>query len=1072
MRIDQIKLVRFGEFADWEVGDLQPGLNALFGPNETGKSTLLGAIRFLLFGSAGRQSGVNQYEPDGDKRHVEAILWHDGTLWHLTRRDVRGKGAFTLKPADGGPNVLLDTFNRDWLGNTSRGTYQSVYALGLDDLQWCNELRDVILVQADPMGEKLRDAIKETEKATAQAPVKHALAAWKKANDEVLQLSQQPAQLNDYERQLSRERQRVAELDEELAGVRKGLARCREILDARETWNRAASLRTQLEPLADVAEFPLTAERDYQAARERHDEARTQADEARSRAQSIERELDGLWVDETLLTHAGAVEKLADEAAQHRELPGQLQEAEQRAEMALAAARQEADCRCGHDADIATLRNLDTSATTQSKLEEAASALSRAETAHAQAKKATDDAARAREQAEEEVAEVEKALDALPEPVDVDALRARVEQVERWQALQVEWRLACREHKAAQQKHDDLVAHHKRESEARAQAEAQARRWEDDRAAQEKAMASAARRRRSFSLAGGVLFLLAAVAGYALGQTWAPYCLIGAACLIAIAFGTPAPVPLARQPLPPLPELTVTPEQLQNAAAELARAGEAANQVQTRLAEAAAAAQLPEEVTEAVVEARRQELVREREEAQAAMVRRKELETRLQSAQARQKRAAEELERLEAEEHRAQDATEKAQAAWGELLQSLGLPPEFQPGAARTYLDGARVVQARLREHDERSAEAKRLRERLERFREEAETLAATLGQEIPADDPWGLHAARQWRERLKEERENDLRRRNLLEKQREAGEQCKQAEATADEAERQMEEVLRGAQAADENDLLRRVRDHEEWTRLTSELREVESQLRSTRSEEEWQEFLQRLESADWDALEQEAAKLTETEVALVQERDQAQQSIGSLQDAISKLRQDEALAEAQARREEARARVVQLRRAWAPRTVAHALLTLTRRDFEAQRQPEAVRRTGALFEEVTGGRWGRIIASDGAVRVLREENGRVIERDEERLSRGARDALMLCARLAAIEQAVDRLPLPVVLDDALVNLDRRRHERALRIVARLAEKTQVLLFTCHEHTMALLRDAGVAHHPILLPGKASAGA
>ena len=44
-----------------------------------------------------------------------------------------------------------------------------------------------------------------------------------------------------------------------------------------------------------MAEFPLTAERDYQAARERHDEARTQADEVRPRAQSIERELDGLW---------------------------------------------------------------------------------------------------------------------------------------------------------------------------------------------------------------------------------------------------------------------------------------------------------------------------------------------------------------------------------------------------------------------------------------------------------------------------------------------------------------------------------------------------------------------------------------------------------------------------------------------------------------------------------------------------------------------------------------------------------------------------------------------------------
>ena len=95
------------------------------------------------------------------------------------------------------------------------------------------------------MGEKLRDAIKETEKATAQAPVKHALAAWKKANDEVLQ-PQQPAQLNEHERQLIARAPARCRTGRGTRRRRKGLARCREILDARETWNRAASLRTQL----------------------------------------------------------------------------------------------------------------------------------------------------------------------------------------------------------------------------------------------------------------------------------------------------------------------------------------------------------------------------------------------------------------------------------------------------------------------------------------------------------------------------------------------------------------------------------------------------------------------------------------------------------------------------------------------------------------------------------------------------------------------------------------------------------------------------------------------------------
>lgn len=82
--------------------------------------------------------------------------------------------------------------------------------------------------------------------------------------------------------------------------------------------------------------------------------------------------------------------------------------------------------------------------------------------------------------------------------------------------------------------------------------------------------------------------------------------------------------------------------------------------------------------------------------------------------------------------------------------------------------------------------------------------------------------------------------------------------------------------------------------------------------------------------------------------------------------------------------------------------------------------------------------------------------ERSVPQLSDGTRDQLYFALRLAAIQEASARTgPMPVVLDDVLVNFDDDRARAALRCLATLSEQTQVLLFTHHRHVVVLAEEA-----------------
>ena len=81
--------------------------------------------------------------------------------------------------------------------------------------------------------------------------------------------------------------------------------------------------------------------------------------------------------------------------------------------------------------------------------------------------------------------------------------------------------------------------------------------------------------------------------------------------------------------------------------------------------------------------------------------------------------------------------------------------------------------------------------------------------------------------------------------------------------------------------------------------------------------------------------------------------------------------------------------------------------------------------------------------------------------LSEGTRDQLFLALRLAAVEQALDDgHALPFVADDLFASFDEARAHAAFRGLASLAHRTQVLVFTHHEHVARLAEACGAALH------------
>lgn len=164
-----------------------------------------------------------------------------------------------------------------------------------------------------------------------------------------------------------------------------------------------------------------------------------------------------------------------------------------------------------------------------------------------------------------------------------------------------------------------------------------------------------------------------------------------------------------------------------------------------------------------------------------------------------------------------------------------------------------------------------------------------------------------------------------------------------------------------------------------------------------------------------------------------------------------------------------VHLRR-WALLGASSFLLKRTLSRYETERQPAVISRAAELFAEVTRGRYNALIpreepAGRRTLEVWRADGGHI---DSTLLSSGTQQQLYLCVRLAYAENFSERATsLPLVLDDVLVNFDPVRSLEVTRAITKVATMHQVLLFTCHPHTVETFAQVGDQPRVIELPSR-----
>ncbi|MEO7649211.1 MAG: hypothetical protein ABIZ80_01995, partial [Bryobacteraceae bacterium] len=204
-----------------------------------------------------------------------------------------------------------------------------------------------------------------------------------------------------------------------------------------------------------------------------------------------------------------------------------------------------------------------------------------------------------------------------------------------------------------------------------------------------------------------------------------------------------------------------------------------------------------------------------------------------------------------------------------------------------------------------------------------------------------------------------------------------------------------------------------------------------------------------EWKA---QAEKMQRDLILLQARRDEAVGRLRLAGAARSALEESSDVAALEVEEHSLRAELARAADEWRVAALARGLVERTLGEFSRTRQPAVLEHASAAFGRVTAGAYQKVVQDDGGWNLTVLDRNQQRKRPEE-LSRGTAEQLYLCLRMALAAEFERRsTPLPLVMDDVLVNFDPERAAAVAQEIAAFAQGRQVLLFTCHPQTANLL--------------------
>lgn len=265
---------------------------------------------------------------------------------------------------------------------------------------------------------------------------------------------------------------------------------------------------------------------------------------------------------------------------------------------------------------------------------------------------------------------------------------------------------------------------------------------------------------------------------------------------------------------------------------------------------------------------------------------------------------------------------------------------------------------------------------------------------------------------------------------------------------------ILKKAEADDETGLYKIFEEQEKADSLERELKSAESGIKSICGHDNFDDTVKFLSGT---GPEEISLKLDEYNTRL-QECESRYSSvttiIGSMAQQIDDLLKPDEMYDLQNQVEALKTRLREETCEWLATKMAIEILTEAKQKYEEEKQPAVITSSGDYFRKITDSGYIGLKVSLGDKHVsLQDKSG--VSKTVSELSRGTREQLLLALRMGLIsEYEKNAEPLPVVLDDVMVNFDPERAQNTARALYNFAGSRQVLIFTCHPSTIDLFRS------------------
>ena len=444
------------------------------------------------------------------------------------------------------------------------------------------------------------------------------------------------------------------------------------------------------------------------------------------------------------------------------------------------------------------------------------------------------------------------------------------------------------------------------------------------------------------------------------------------------------------------------------------------------------------------------------EEAKEQQRRTAELQTEIRRLEKQLAKYSDELQNLTARETTAAEE-------WQAVLSRLKLPTNWNTELAREVIDKLNGTRVRLDALPGEEARINAMQARINEFDQRVHALCSALDPQLLRDPPELSveKLAEQVERAVEAQRVHDA----LSQKLVAAHEQRKSLSEQHQKVDAARLSLFNIAGVANEPEFLEVVTRAEKIIRLEAEIEQLQRDVALIRASDDRDEFEASLARSEQSVLEGELRDLAERLRQQEQIKREADEAVGAARKEFAQLDGSSEVALLTEELSRKRSLLATEVDRYMPLIYARHLLNAAVSRFERDNQPAMIKTVSELLSQMTGGRYIEFDRTGGSKQhiLIRRADG--VERTPEQLSTGTREQLYLAIRLAYVLHYCEKnQPLPIVIDDVLVNFDEARSRQTLIALAEISKTAQVLFFTCHPHMVRLTQEVVPGLKPIEL--------